>query len=219
RTARILAEGGPEAVKAAEAAEAATQATEAVASVEADIAAERAIVSARKTGMSPWQWARSRAGATKRLYNLLERRAILVRKYLFPNRTYLEQAEILGVKIGNKPITSTAKISKTGKGRIADILELDGPVATLEDLKSPSTQLKSVKGGMSSPDVDVHFRSSSEIAEQHAVEQQVIEEAQRTGGTVVVRGRDPITGAIVERELDPHAIRSRVTDYTDIGNN
>jgi len=188
------------------------------AGLEQDLAAERSTVAAKKAGMSVKQWARSRAGATKRLYNLLERRAVLARMKVFPGRTYLEQAEILGVRVGSK-LTAAAEISTSGTGRIADILEVDGPSATLEDLKSPSTQLKSIKGGMSSPDVDVEFRSSSEIAKQQQVERQVVAEAKRTGGKVVVKGRDPLSGASVEIELDPDGIRSRVTDYTDIGHN
>jgi hypothetical protein len=195
-----------------------SSAEKAHAQVEQDLAAERSRVAAQKSGMSPQDWVRSRAGATKRLYNVLERRAVLARMKAFPGRTYLEQAEIQGVKNGGK-LTTTAEISKTGKGRIADILELDGPKATLEDLKSPSTQLKSVKGGMSSPDLEVEFRSSSEIAKQHEVEQQVIAEAKRTGGKVIVTGRDPVGGGTEELALDPDSIGSRVTDYTDIGNN
>lgn len=186
--------------------------------VERDIAQERTRVAGRKSEMAPEEWARGRGGLTKRLYNLLERRAVLARMKAFPGRTFLEQAEITGVRSGGK-LTTTAEISQTGKGRIADILELNGQQATLEDLKSASTQLKSVEGGMSSSDVEAEFRSTSEIAKQHEVEQQVIAEARRTGGQVIVTGRDPISGATVERALDPDSITSRVTDYTDIGNN
>ncbi len=81
-------------------------------------------------------------------------------------RTVIEQARIQGVRAGGK-LTPTAEISATGKGRIADILELDGPKATLEDLKSANTQLKSVKGGMSSTDIEAQFRSTSENRPDH----------------------------------------------------
>ncbi len=195
-----------------------TPVEEGLAEVDHELAAERANVAGKRAAMSPEEWARSRAGATKGLYNLLERRAVLNRMKAFPGRTYLEQAEVAGVRSAGK-LTRTAEISKAGKGRIADILELDGSKATLEDLKSPSTQLKSVKGGMSSPVVEAEFRSTSEIAKQHEIEQEVIAEARRTGGKVVVTGRDPLTGATRALELDPGAIRSRVTDYTDLGNN
>jgi hypothetical protein len=191
---------------------------ELAAEVDRDLAAERASVARKKVGMSRVEWGRQRAGATKGLYNLLERRAVVNRMRIFPGRTYLEQAEVVGVRSGGRLIR-TAKLSTTGTGRIADILELDGTKATLEDLKSPSTQIKSVKGGMSSPDIEAEFRSTSEIAKQHAVEQEVIAEARRSGGKVVVSGRDPLTGAAREIELDPSAIRSRVADYNDIGNN
>jgi hypothetical protein len=145
---------------------------------------------------------------------VLERRAVLARMRTFPGRTYLEQAEIVGIKVRGQ-ISHVTEISE--KGRIADILELDGHHATLLDLKSPSTQIKSVRGGMSSADLEVEFRSASEIGEQHAVERQFIQRAKANGGTVVVRGRDPINGAIVQKELDPDLIKSRVTDYAELG--
>lgn len=189
----------------------------ALAQVERDIAEERSQVAALKQGMSRRAWARTRGGATKRLYNLLEHRAALARVKTFPGRNFLEQARIVGVRSGSK-LTLTEEISASGKGRIADILELRGSKATLEDLKSASTQLKSVKGGLSSPEVEAEFRTSSKIAEQHKVEQEVIAEAKQTGGKVVVRGEDPITGSPVEVELDPDSIGSRVTDYTGLAN-
>ena len=114
---------------------------------------------------------------------------------------------------------SLCPISQSGKGRIADILELDGTQATLEDLKSTSTYLKSVKGGLSSSDIEAEFRSSSEIAKQHQVEQDLLAEARRTGGQLIIQGRDPVTGATVRLSLYPANVHSRVTDYTSIGNN
>jgi hypothetical protein len=184
------------------------------AQVERELAEERAAVTARRGQLSADEWRRARAGATKRLSNVLERRAVLARMRTFPGRTYLEQAEIVGIKVRGQ-ISHVTEISE--KGRIADILELDGHHATLLDLKSPSTQIKSVRGGMSSADLEVEFRSASEIGEQHAVERQFIQRAKANGGTVVVRGRDPINGAIVQKELDPDLIKSRVTDYAELG--
>ena len=147
------------------------------AQVERELAEERAAVTARKSQLSADEWRRARAGATKRLCIVLERRAVLARMRTFPGRTYLEQAEIVGIKVRGQ-ISHVTEISE--KGRIADILELDGHHATLLDLKSPSTQIKSVKGGMSSVDLEVEFRSASEIGEQHAVERQVIRRAKAT---------------------------------------
>ena len=208
----------PEAAPPAPATPARSGLDRARAQAEQNLGEERAKVSAKKSGMSEGEWSKSRAGATKRLYNLLERRAVLARMKVFPSRIFLEQAEVRGIESGGK-ITATSEISAAGKGRIADILELDGSSATLVDLKSASTQLKSVKGGMSSIDLEAEFRSASEIAQQHEVEQQVIAEAKRTGGRILVRGRDPLSGVPVEISLDPDSIRSRVTDYTDIGDN
>ena len=191
---------------------------QALAAAENDLNTERASVAQKKQQTPAADWNKARAGATKRLYNLLEKRAVLARVKAFPGRTYLEQAEIVGVE-ANGQIKPTSAISATGKGRIADILEVDGSRGTLEDLKSPSTQIKSVKGGMSDPDIETQFRSSSEIEKQHKVEQDVLAEARKSGGKVVIDGRDPITGALVRFTLDPTSISSRVTDYTSFGNN
>lgn len=141
--------------------------------VENDLASERSSIAQRQRGHEPVGVGQGPGRLDQRLYNLLERKAVLQRMKTFPERTYLEQSEVTGVE-QDGVVTPTGKISSTGKGRIADILEVDGPRATLEDLRSPSTQVKSVKGGMSSPDVEVEFRSTSEIGKQHEVEEQVI---------------------------------------------
>ncbi|HEV2275906.1 MAG TPA: DUF4157 domain-containing protein [Acidobacteriaceae bacterium] len=191
---------------------------QAISSAEQELNAERASVAQQKGKVAPEKWSQIRAGATKRLYNLLERRAVLSRMKAFPGRVYAEQAEIVGVESGGQ-LRPAAAISKSGKGRIADVLEIDGSKATLEDLKSASTQLKSVQGGMSSPDIEAQFRSSSEIEKQHAVEKEIIAEAKRTGGKVIIQGRHPVSGAVLRFSLNPDDISSRVTDYTTFGHN
>lgn len=191
---------------------------QALADVEQDLNLERAGVAQKKSQATPAQWAASRVGDTKRLYNLLEKRAVLARMKAFPGRIFAEQARIVGVESGGR-LRPTKSISRSGKGRIVDILEVDGSKATLDDLKSPSTQLKSVQGGIKSSDIEAQFRTTSEIAEQHAVEQEVIAEARRTGGKIIIEGRHPVSGANLRFSFDPNAISSRVTDYTAFGNN
>ena len=191
---------------------------QAITDIERDIAAERSAVAQKKSGTPPAKWRTARAGATKRLYNLLERRAVLARVKAFPGRTYLEQAKITGVESGGQ-LTPTSSISTSGTGRIADILEVNGTDIILEDLKSPSTQVGSIKGGLQSPDVEAEFRPSSEIEKQHTVEQEVIAEAKRVGGKIIIVGRDPVSGAPATLAVDPNSLKSRVTDYTAFGNN
>lgn len=189
----------------------------ALARVESDLERERLRVAEVKRTMSSEAWAEARASETTELYNLLERRAVLRRMVQFPRRQYLEQVKVLGVRVSKKLVKATEAISSTGKGRRVDILELDGSAATFHDLKTPSTLGKSVAGGMSEIDFDAEFRPSSEIGRQHQIEQEVIAYARRTGGKIVVSGKDPVNGATITKELDPDAIESTVGDYTDLG--
>jgi hypothetical protein len=187
--------------------------------VEHELEAERLRVAEVKRSMSPADWAEARASETTELYNLLERRAVLDRMVRFPGRQYLEQVRVLGVRVSKGVIKATEGISASGKGRRVDILELDGPHTTFHDLKTPSTLMKSVGGGMSEVDLDAEFRSLSEIGRQHQIEQEVIAYARRAGGKIVVSGKDPVNGATVVKELDPNTIESTVSDYTDLGSN
>jgi hypothetical protein len=192
---------------------------------------ERDKVAKLKDSMSVKDWNAERASKTTHLYTLLEQRSCLDRMVLFPAQKYLIQAKVVGVRISKRFVKLTEDISRTekgrrldifGKGRRLDIFELDesAGLATFHDFKSPSTLQKSVRGGLfRSIDLEAEFKSTSEIGRQHAIEHEVIEYAQKTGGKVIVEGVDPVNGARVVYEVDPGAIRSTVTDYTDVGHN
>jgi hypothetical protein len=187
-----------------------------LASTESRLNAERAQVAAVKSSMSPQNWNNARAGLTKRLYNLLERRAALMRAKIWPQKKFLDQARVLGVEVKGK-LTATNQISKSGKGRIVDIAEISSDKGVLravtEDLKSSSTQLKSIKGGLTAPTVEAEFRSTAEIAKQQKVEADVIKFAKQKGGKVVISGTNVRTGAVERIAVDPSNISSRVSDY------
>jgi hypothetical protein len=172
--------------------------------------AERLRVAQQRRSMSPKDWNKVRAPRTKALYNLLERRAALFWKKTFPNSTILEQAHVLGVE-HKGGFTSTKKIA--GKGRIADIARVEGRKVELGDLKSPSTQIASIEGGLTSEAVDAEFRSSSEIGKQHEVEKKVVDFAKKSKGKIVVQGKDVVTGQTVTAKIDPGDVSSSVTDY------
>lgn len=181
-----------------------------------EILAEKIRVFEYSKSMSKRRWAKMRAGATKHLYNLFERRAALLRAKIWPSRTFLEQAKLVGVE-REGVLTPVKKISTSGKKRIPDIVEINGNKIVLEDLKSSSTQLRSIKGGLKRPGpVDAEFRSKSEIAKQHRVEQEVINYAKQTGGTIVIEGRDVMTGAQVQLKVSPYNVQSRVCDYDQL---
>lgn len=165
---------------------------------------------------APKEWNSGRAGITKRLYNLLERRAALFRAKVWPDRRVLEQARLLGV-IKDGKLVETHRISKSGKGRIADIATLSGDQAStealLEDLKTSSTELKSIKGGLKSEPVEAEFRSRSEIGKQHEVEDDVMKYARKHGGKLVIEGKNVRTGKTERIEIDPANVSRQVTDY------
>jgi hypothetical protein len=178
--------------------------------------AERARVAETKRGTAPKEWRNMRAGATKEVYNLREQGTVLLLIKTFPNQRYLEQVHVVGVLHG-ETLISTKKISKSGKGRIADALEIEGANVTLIDFKSESTFLASISGGLSAPGIDATFRPKTEIATQHQVERDVLDTARRLGGTVLLKGTDPVTGEEVVIEIDPDRVSSRVTGYDDVG--
>jgi hypothetical protein len=67
--------------------------------------------------------------------------------------------------------------------------------------------------------IEAEFRSKSEIAKQHIVEQEVIQHAQNTGGKIVIEGTNVVTGSKVTLKVDPSTVSSRVTDYTSMPSN
>jgi len=187
-----------------------------LAETEAQITAERTRVSAQREATTTTRgsnaWANERAGASKGLYNLLEHRAVLNMQKNNPNRTYLEQVELVGIK------TQDRIHSIEGKGRIADFAEHDGESVRLGDFKSQSEIKASVKGGLTRGGVEAEFRGR--IKEQHANERSIIQQAKDLNGQVVIRGRDPMTLRPVQLTVDPNQIKpSRVTTYTDLPNN
>lgn len=191
---------------------------------ESDLAAERVRVSAVRSRLSPEAWDRIRAGATKRLYNLLERRYVLKLVKTFPGKTYVEQVQIVGVE-REGTVVRTADIARSAgitdaSGRIADFGEVGSGGVQLGDLKSPSAQRSSVQGGITSPDVEGVFRPASEIGRQHQVERAVVDDARANGGKILIRGTDPVSGQTVVRRVDPDALQvSRVVDYTSLPSN
>jgi hypothetical protein len=188
-----------------------------LAEVEAQLAAERTRVADVRGELTAEEWARARAGLTKPIYNLAERRYVLRLARAFPGRRYIEQAEIVGV-LHRGELVPTSTIA--GRGRVADWAEVGGAFVQLGDIKSPSTQLRSVQGGLAAPGIEGQFRSTSEIARQHAVERTLLDYARSHGDRVLIRGRDPLSGASIEVWVDAERVKASViTDYNAFPNN
>jgi hypothetical protein len=146
---------------------------------------------------------------------LQERSALLNRVKTWPDRTFLDKPEVRGVEVDGK-LVQTNKISTSEKGRLPDNVELTNDQgrakAVLEDNKSISEQLASIKG-LRSKQVPAVFKPSSRIAQQWRVENEVIEYAIKNGGRVVIRGKDARTGLPIQVEVDPTDVSHRITDY------
>ncbi len=162
-----------------------------------------------------------RAAETKHLYNLRERDHVLGLQKTFPKQKFYEQVKIVGIRTADGKLWRAPR----GEGRVADWLADDGKFVQLGDIKSPSTIKDSVAGGVERGGALGAFRSSSEIAKQHANEQRILDRANRLqsegrGPMIVLRGRDPITGEPVERQVAPsQLLPSRVTTYGEMGSN
>lgn len=159
-------------------------------------------------------WNDIRAAQTKRLYNLLERRHVLNLQKNFPGSRFYEQARIVEIR---RPEGKPIEIRGKGKVRIADWAEKKGSSIQLGDIKSQGATKSSVKGDIKSGDVLAVFRDSSSIAKQHAKERRIISLARGCNGKIVIKAKDPLTGAPVTLEVDWRDLNpSRITDYKSL---
>ncbi len=156
-----------------------------------------------------------KGGPIKGIWNIKERIWLLRRQKLFPGRTILEQPEIVGVKTPAGTVKPTSTIA--GKGRTPDFLEVEGSKTVAGDLKSASEIKESIAGGIKKPGpVEAEFKDSSKIAQQHQVEAKILEEAQKQGGKIVIKGKNVLTGEIETIEVDPTDYSSTVVTYEDV---
>jgi hypothetical protein len=171
--------------------------------------------------MTAKEWRREMRGKTKRLYNLLEKRHVLTMRQTFPDRIFVEQVRIVGIKSSRGSIKKIP--SGNGKGRIADWAAIDTQSSTVQlgDIKSSWAIIRSVKGGIKQTDeIEGLFRSTSTIAKQQRKELEIIQRAQRVDGEILLRGRDPSTEEMIEWAV-PHnrLLPSRISAYMEVGSN
>ncbi|MBU7028529.1 MAG: hypothetical protein HXS48_16465 [Theionarchaea archaeon] len=187
-----------------------------LAAVEKQIWAERARVGNLRANVDGKTWNRIRLKETKHLYNLHEQRHALNLKKHFPDRTFLGQTKITGIKAPDGTIHSIKK----GQGRIADWAELKGNTVQLGEIKSPTAITGSVKGGIKQSQViEGEFRSTSTLGKQLTNEQKIIDRARKVDGKIMLEGKDPLTGSTVRFEVRWDQINpSQVTKYMDFPN-
>lgn len=196
---------------------------EALASLQAEIDEEAALVLWKQGvvrvtwGAYRWEsaWNEARAGATKRLYNLKERRHVLNLLKNYPDRQFFGQTRIVGLSKNGKRIKT---YRGKGKVRIADFSEVSGPpgklVAELGDIKSETEIKNSVRKLKTGELVDDGFRDSATIAKQHKKELEVLKDARALKAKIVLEVENPLTGQKLQFEVSPAKMtRSRVVPY------
>lgn len=156
-----------------------------------------------------------KGGPIKKIWNIKERIWLLRRQKAFPGRTILEQPEIVGVKTQAGTVKPTEAIA--GKGRTPDFAEVVGSGTVAGDLKSPSEVTGSIAGGVKKQGpIEGEFKDTSKIGQQHQVEKQILDEARKQGGKIVIKGRNVLTGEVMTIEVDPANYSSTVVTYEDV---
>ncbi len=156
-----------------------------------------------------------KGGPIKGIWNAKERLWILKRQAAFPERTILEQPRVVGVKMPDGTLRPMSGISKTG--RTPDFVELRGQQPVSGDLKSGKELMGSVEGGVKNPEsTQGDFRESSKVGQQHKVENKVLKTAVKTGGVIVMEGRNVLTGQMQTVEVSAADFQSEVLTYEDV---
>jgi hypothetical protein len=84
-------------------------------------------------------------------------------------------------------------------------------------LKSGKELMGSVEGGIKNPEsTQGDFRGSSKVGQQHKVENKVLKTAVKTGGVIVMEGRNVLTGQIQTVEVSAADYQSEVLTYEDV---
>ncbi|TYO63558.1 DUF4157 domain-containing protein [Bradyrhizobium hipponense] len=155
-----------------------------------------------------------KGGDMKSVWNVKERIWLLKRQKANPDRTILEQADVVGVK-AHGSLRPAADIA--GEGRTLDFVEQRGNKTVGGDLKSASELQKSVAGGVKRPGpIEGDFRPRSKIGGQHEVEAKILAEARKQNGKIVVRGKNILTGQVETIEVDPANYSSEVINYEEV---
>lgn len=164
-------------------------------------------------------WSKERSGATKSIYNLLERIAGLEILKVAPKTKVLYDVEIWGfdIVINGKsynriPVTEVQGLEQ----RFIDlfqIADLQGMGMGIE-LKSESTTIKSIKGGLSKKEIEATFRLKTSIQKQIRKENKILGFARKNGLNIILKGRDVVTGLFHEIIIDPDNIHAtRIISY------
>lgn len=180
----------------------------------ARIAAEKVKVAAGK------DWYKKRGGATKGIYNLLERITGLEILKVSPTTTVLFDVEVWGfdVVVNGASVKRISVTEVNGLGqRFIDLFQKANLHGMGIELKSEATTLRSVKGGLSEKEIKAIFRTKTSIQKQLLKEKKILEFARKNGLKIILKGRDVVTGLFIEFIVDPDNIHAtRIVSYRKI---
>lgn len=165
-------------------------------------------------------WYRQRGGATKSIYNLLERITGLEILKVAPSTAVFFDVEVWGFDVvvdgasrKRIPVTDVKGLAQ----RFIDIFQKANLQGMGIELKSEATTLKSVKGGLSAKEIEAVFRTKTAIQKQVLKEKRILAFAQKNGLKIILKGRDVVTGLFHEFIIDPDNIHdTRIISYRKI---
>jgi hypothetical protein len=157
---------------------------------------------------------KQKGGPFKGIWNKEEELYVLERAKAYPDRTILEQVELVGVKGKDGKIKPSAEIA--GEGRTVDFLEIDATKVLGGEVKSKAELVHSVEG-LKEPGTQGGFKpTTSKVGQQRGKEELIINFANAQGGTLIFKGKDVRTGQDVTVEVDTKAYQSTVVAYDQI---
>jgi hypothetical protein len=185
--------------------------------LEKELADARRAAEAIRITLNPSTWFRRRITVTRKIYQILERITGLQILKIAPATEILYDVKIWGfdVAVDGRSIQRIplARV-KHLKARILDLVQIANGEGLGIELKSISTLLKSVKGGLSNKEIEAIYRVTSAIQKQIEKELKILAFARENGLRVIYQGKDVLSGLFKEFILDPLRVHSTVvTSY------
>lgn len=157
---------------------------------------------------------KQKGGPSKAIWNKEEELFVLERARTYPDRTILEQVQLIGVKGKDGKIKPSSEIA--GEGRTVDFLELHGSKVLGGEVKSKAEIVHSVEN-LKEPGMEGGFKTTTlKVGPQRRKEELIIDFANTQGGTLVFKGKDVRTGNTVDLEVGTKDYSSTVVAYDQV---
>jgi hypothetical protein len=158
---------------------------------------------------------KQKGGPSKGMWNKEEELYVLERARAHPDRTVLEQVRLVGVRKRDGTIIDATAIAE--EGRTVDFLEIGntGTKVLGGEVKSKAEIVHSVED-LRGPGLVGGFKGTSKVGQQRSKESQIIDEARKSGGTLIFKGKDVRTGVDHTVEVDTAHYESTDVAYDQI---